>query len=106
MKTPLDQIPGQETYLYMRLRDVKCCLHSCTVWECPESVCLEDFPGTNARRGGRATMKRYQETLEAYKVYQECKDINEAAKILGVDPSNARKRFKWFQSITGEMSCL
>lgn len=93
-----DQIPGEEEYLYTGERDMKCCIHICKVWECPEAVCLEEFPSRGGFRGGLTAYKLYQETL---KLYKECPDINEAAKVLGVDPSNVRRRFKWLKSITG-----
>ena len=86
---PENQRPGQEDYLY---RDMKCCLHPCSARNCPEVQCALDFPG------GLTAYLRYQEIR---RVFTECKDINEAAKILKIDPSNARKRFKWFQSLTG-----
>lgn len=91
-----EPIPGQEEYLYTRIRDMKCCLHSCSVWDCPEAICLEDFPSKGGFRGGLTAYRRYQETL---KVYKECQDIKKAAEMLGIDPSNARKRFNWLKSI-------
>ena len=93
---PENKEPGEEKYLYTRTRDMKCCLHSCTVWDCPEPVCIEDFPSMGGFRGGQTAFKRFQNTLRLYK---ECPDINEAAKILGVDPSNVYRRFKWLKSI-------
>lgn len=91
---PENQKPGEENHLY---RDMKCCLHACSVWDCPEKICVEDLPTRDGFRGGLTAYRRYQETL---KVFQEHKDINEAAKALGIDPSNVRKRFKWLQSFT------
>lgn len=85
---PDNKRPGQEDYLY---REMKCCLHPCSVRDCPEIQCALDFPG------GMTAYMRYQEVR---RVFTECTDINEAAKVLGIDPSNARKRFKWFQSLT------
>lgn len=83
-----NQRAGQEEYLY---RDMMCCLHPCSVKECPEIICALDFPG------GMPAYLRYQEIR---KVFISCTDINEAAKMLGIDPSNARKRFKWYQYVT------
>lgn len=89
---PIDQIPGQEAYLYTRARDMKCCLHSCSVWDCPEIVCVEDAPQKAGPRGSLAAFRRYQDTL---KLYEEYKDINEVAKVLNLDPSTVRRRLKW-----------
>ena len=97
MNNPTETIPGQERYLYTKAGSMKCCIHPCTVWDCPESVCVEDFPAVNGRWKGRGALKRYQETLKAYKVFKECNDIREAAKILGIDVNNTYRRFRLFQ---------
>lgn len=85
---PDNKRPGQENYLY---KDMKCCLYSCSVHDCPETQCVLDFPG------GLTAYLRYQKVR---KIFTASNDINEAAKVLGIDPSNARRRFKWFKSLT------
>lgn len=85
--------PGEEKHLYV---DMKCCIHPCSVRECPEARCIEDFPDRRFTEWC-GSESRYLETL---RVFQECQNIKETAKVLNIDPSNVRKRLKWIKSLT------
>lgn len=73
---------GCEDYWY---KDMTCCLHPCSVRDCPEAICAIEFPG------GINAYRKYK-ALEA--ILLNGADIAEAAQIMNVSLYTANYLYK------------
>lgn len=76
---------GCEEYLY---RDMKCCLHPCSVQDCPEIRCVLDFPGG---------VKSYIRSKNLRELLESEGGIHKAAEKLGVTPQTIERRYNKFK---------
>lgn len=79
---------GCEDHLY---RQMNCCLHPCSVLECPEPICAADFPG------GVKAFLRYKEMRA---ILESTNDINDAASKLSLTPQTVQRRYNKIKSLT------
>jgi len=76
-----DRRTGQEEYLY---KDTRCCLNPCSVKDCPEPICVFDYPGG---------MRAYLKQQEMRKLLDDGMSFEQVALALNIGIDAVQRRF-------------